>query len=110
MNVIGEVNGHHCVLVDDIVDSAGTLVSAAVALMEAGAQSVSAYVTHGVLSKDAAGKVMAAPLENLVITDSIQATDTMRSAKNIRQISIAPLLGEAIQRIFDGTSVSNLFD
>lgn len=110
MNVIGEVNGHHCVLVDDIVDSAGTLVSAAVALMEAGAQSVSAYVTHGVLSKDAVGKVMAAPLENLVITDSIQATDAMRSARNIRQISIAPLLGEAIQRIFDGTSVSNLFD
>ena len=110
MNVIGEVDGRHCVLVDDIVDSAGTLVNAAVALMEAGAEGVSAYVTHGVLSRDAVDRVMAAPLQSLVLTDSIQATDATRAAENIRQITIAPLLGEAIQRIFDGTSVSSLFD
>ncbi len=110
MNIIGEVDGRHCVLVDDIVDSAGTLVNAAVALMGAGAEGVSAYVTHGVLSGNAVDRVVAAPLESMVLTDSIQATDAMVAANNVRQITIAPLLGEAIQRISDGTSVSSLFD
>jgi ribose-phosphate pyrophosphokinase len=96
--------------VDDIVDSAGTLCNAAVALMDSGADSVSAYVTHGVLSGGAVARVSASPLEELVMTDSIQATEAVRVAQNIRQISIAPLLGDAIQRISDERSVSSLFD
>jgi ribose-phosphate pyrophosphokinase len=96
--------------VDDIVDSAGTLCNAAVALKEAGAVSVSAYVTHGVLSGGAVARVAASPMESLVITDSIQATEAMRISQKIRQLTIAPLLGEAIQRITDEKSVSSLFD
>ncbi|MGA0427284.1 MAG: ribose-phosphate pyrophosphokinase, partial [Alphaproteobacteria bacterium] len=99
MNIIGEVEGRRCILVDDIVDSAGTLCNAAVALMEKGAASVSAYVTHGVLSGGAVARVAASPMEELVITDSIQATEAVREARNIRQLSIAPLLGEAVKRI-----------
>ena len=110
INIIGEVNGRPCILVDDIVDSAGTLCNAAAALMDAGAKSVSAYVTHGVLSGGAVGRVSAAPLKELVITDSIQATEAVRLAENIRQLSIAPLMSEAIKRINDETSVSSLFD
>lgn len=110
MNIIGDVKGRSCIMVDDIVDSAGTLCNAAVALMEAGANSVSAYVTHGVLSGGAVARVTASPLKELVITDSIQATEAVRLAGNIRQISIASLLAEAIARISDERSVSSLFD
>ena len=110
MNIIGEVEGRRCILVDDIVDSAGTLCNAAVALMEKGAASVSAYVSHGVLSGGAVARVAASPMEELVITDSIQATEAVREARNIRQLSIAPLLGEAVKRINEEESVSSLFD
>ncbi len=110
MNIIGDVKNSTCILVDDIVDSAGTLCNAAVALMDSGAESVSAYVTHGVLSGGAVARVSASPLEELVMTDSIQATEAVRVAQNIRQISIAPLLGDAMQRISDERSVSSLFD
>jgi ribose-phosphate pyrophosphokinase len=110
MNIIGEVGGRRCVLVDDIVDSAGTLCNAAVALIENGAISVSAYVTHGVLSGGAVARVEASPMEMLVITDSIQATEPVLVAKNIRQLTIAPLLGEAMKRISEERSVSSLFN
>jgi ribose-phosphate pyrophosphokinase len=110
MNIIGDIEGRPCILVDDIVDSAGTLCNAAKALMDAGAKSVSAYVTHGVLSGGAVGRVTASPLKELVITDSIQATEAVRLADNIRQLSIAPLLGEAIKRISQEASVSSLFE
>ena len=109
MNIVGDVDGRRCILVDDIVDSAGTLCNAAVALMEAGATSVSAYVTHGVLSGGAVARVTASPLEELVITDSIQATEAVRVAQNIRQLTIAPLLGDAMDRISSERSVSSLF-
>ncbi|MDH3790110.1 MAG: ribose-phosphate pyrophosphokinase [Rhodospirillales bacterium] len=110
MHIIGDVKGQRCLLVDDIVDSAGTLCNAAVALMEAGAKSVSAYVTHGVLSGGAVARVTASPLKELIMTDSIQATEAVRVAQNTRQITIAPLLGEAMSRISDERSVSSLFD
>jgi len=110
MNIIGDVSGHRCILIDDIVDSAGTLCNAAEALMEAGAASVSAYVTHGVLSGGAVARVASSPLDRLVITDSIMATEAMRVTQNIEQLSIAPLLGEAILRISGEKSVSSLFD
>ena len=110
MHIIGDAAGRRCILVDDIVDSAGTLCNAATALMDAGAKSVSAYVTHGVLSGGAVARVSASPLEELVMTDSIQATEAVRVAQNIRQISIAPLLGEAMRRISGEHSVSSLFD
>lgn len=109
MNIIGDVKDQQCVLVDDIVDSAGTLCNAASALMEAGATSVSAYVSHGVLSGGAVARVTASPMEMLVTTDSILATEAMRVAQNIRQLSIAPLFGEAIRRIAESKSVSSLF-
>lgn len=109
MNIIGDVSDRHCIMVDDIVDSGGTLCNAAQALMNAGALSVDAYVTHGVLSGGAVSRVASSPLNSLVTTDSIQATEAMRVAKNIRQISIAPLLGEAIMRINEERSVSSLF-
>lgn len=110
MNIIGEAKGRRCILVDDIVDSAGTLCNAAVALMEQGAASVSAYVTHGVLSGGAVARVSSSPLEKLVITDSIQATEAMRVSQNIHQLTVAPLIGEAIRRISQESSVSSLFD
>ena len=110
MHIIGDVAGRRCILVDDIIDSAGTLCNAATALMDAGARSVGAYVTHGVLSGGAVARISASPLEELVMTDSIQATEAVRVAENIRQISIAPLLGEAMRRISDERSVSSLFD
>ncbi|MBI4967350.1 MAG: ribose-phosphate pyrophosphokinase [Rhodospirillales bacterium] len=110
MNIIGEIEGRNCVLVDDIVDSAGTLCNAATALMEAGALSVSAYVTHGVLSGGAVARVAASPLKLLVTTDSIPATEAVRAAPNIRQLTIAPLMAESIQRIAEDRSVSSLFD
>ncbi len=110
MNIIGDVKDRRCVLIDDIVDSAGTLCNAAVALMEKGATSVSAYVTHGVLSGGAVARVTSSPMENLIITDSIMATEAIRVARNIEQLSIAPLMAEAIRRISEETSVSSLFD
>lgn len=110
MNIIGTIAGKDCLLIDDIVDSAGTLCNAATALKESGAESVSAYITHGVLSGEAVARVTASPLEGLVTTDSIQATEPVKAAHNIRQISIAPLLGEAITRIAHEQSVSCLFD
>lgn len=110
MNIIGDVDGRHCVLVDDIVDSAGTLCNAAEALKQAGAASVDAYVTHGVLSGGAAARVSASPIGSLVITDSIMATEAVRVSDSIRQVSIAPLLAEAIRRISTEKSVSSLFD
>lgn len=109
MNIIGNVRGRRCVLVDDIVDSAGTLCNAAVALKDQGAQSVAAYVTHGVLSGGAVARVQASPMEALVITDSIQAPEPVQAAHNIQQLSVAPLLGEAIRRITEERSVSSLF-
>jgi ribose-phosphate pyrophosphokinase len=110
MHIIGEVAGTRCILVDDIVDSAGTLCNAAVALKEAGAESVSAYTTHGVLSGGAVARVSASPLQSLVITDSIQATEAVRVSQTVRQLSIAPLLAEAMSRISGEKSVSSLFD
>ena len=110
MNIIGEVDGRRCILIDDIVDSAGTLCNAAVALKAKGAGSVSAYVTHGVLSGGAVARVSSSPMESLVVTDSIMATEAMRVSHNIRQLTIAPLIAEAIRRISDESSVSSLFD
>lgn len=110
MNIIGDVKGRHCILIDDIVDSAGTLCNAAQALMEHGAKSVSAYVTHGVLSGGAVARVAGSALKEVVVTDSIMGTEAMRQSKNIRQICIAPLIGEAMRRISEESSVSSLFD
>ena len=110
MNIIGEVEGRFCILIDDIVDSAGTLCNAAAALKEAGAEGVVAYVTHGVLSGGAVARVEGSVLEELVITDSIGQHDVIKDAKRIRLLTIAPLIGEAIKRIADETSVSSLFD
>ncbi|MAM94294.1 ribose-phosphate pyrophosphokinase [Parvibaculum sp.] len=110
MNIIGDVSGRSCILVDDIVDSAGTLCNAAEALLKAGATEVSAYVTHGVLSGGAVARVSASQLKELVITDSIQATEAVRVSHNIRVVSIAPLIGEAMRRTAEERSVSSLFD
>jgi ribose-phosphate pyrophosphokinase len=110
MNIIGDVSGRRCIIVDDIVDSAGTLCNAAVALKEAGAESVHAYVTHGVLSGGAVARVSASPIKELVITDSILATEAMRVSDSIRQLTIAPLMAEAMRRISEERSVSSLFD
>lgn len=110
MHIIGDVKDRRCILVDDIVDSAGTLCNAADALMQDGAKAVQAYTTHGVLSGGAVARVSSSPLESLMTTDSIQATEAMRVAHNIRQITIAPLLAEAILRIAENRSVSSLFD
>jgi ribose-phosphate pyrophosphokinase len=110
MNVIGDVKGRDCILIDDIVDSAGTLCNASVALMDQGAKSVCAYVTHGVLSGGAVARVAASPMEKLVITDSIQPTEAVRISPNVRPLSIASLMAEAMKRISDESSVSSLFD
>ncbi len=110
MNVIGEVEGRDCILVDDIVDSGGTLCNAAEALLAGGAKSASVYVTHGVLSGGAVARIASTSLEMLTITDSILATEAVRLAGNIRQATIAPLLAEAMRRISDESSVSSLFD
>jgi ribose-phosphate pyrophosphokinase len=110
MNVIGDVTGHTCILVDDIIDSGGTLVNAAEALMEQGAGDVYAYITHGVLSGGAVARITGSKLKELVITDSIQPTAAVRGAHNIRVLEIAPLIGEAIGRTAHEESVSSLFD
>jgi ribose-phosphate pyrophosphokinase len=109
MNIIGDVEGKSCVLVDDIVDSGGTLCNAADALLAKGATDVSAYITHGVLSGGAVARITASNLRQLVVTDSIQATEAVRVSRNIRTISIAPLIGEAIGRTSREESVSSLF-
>ncbi len=110
MNVIGDVEGKSCILVDDIVDSGGTLVNAAEALLARGAKDVSAYITHGVLSGGAVSRITSSKLKELVITDSIQPTEAVRVARNIRTLSIASLIGEAIARTASEESVSSLFD
>jgi ribose-phosphate pyrophosphokinase len=109
MNVIGDVDGMRCVLIDDIVDSGGTLVNAAKALLDSGAKEVFAYITHGVLSGGAVSKITNSSLKQLVITDSIVPTEAVKAAKNIRVLSIAPLLAEAIARTARNESVSGLF-
>ncbi|SMF61758.1 ribose-phosphate pyrophosphokinase [Allosphingosinicella indica] len=110
MNIIGDVNGRFCVLVDDIVDSAGTLCNAAAALKEGGATDVVAYCTHGVLSGAAVPRVDKSELAELVITDSIATYDAAEASEKIRILTIAPLLAEAVRRIADESSVSSLFD
>ena len=110
MNVIGDVSGRHCILIDDIIDSGGSLCNAAAALIEQKASSVSAYVTHGVLSGGAVARVDDSPIEMLAITDSILATEAVERSANVRQISIARLLAEAMRAISDESSVSSLFD
>jgi len=110
MNIIGDVEGRRCILFDDIVDSAGTLCNAAEALKAKGAKQVSAYVSHGVLSGAAADRVTRSVLDELVITDSIEASDTVKACGKIRQVTVAPLIGEAIRRIANEESVSKLFD
>jgi ribose-phosphate pyrophosphokinase len=110
MNVIGDVTGRDCILVDDIIDSGGTLCNAAEALLESGAKSVTAYITHGVLSGEAVNRIVTSKLRELVITDSIEITEPVRQAENIRVVSVASLIGEAIQRTALEQSVSSLFD
>ncbi len=110
MNIIGSVEGRSCILLDDIVDSGGTLVNAAEALLEQGAREVYAYITHGVLSGGAVARIANSKLKELVITDSIMPTEAVKVARNIRVISIAQLMGEAIERTAQETSVSSLFD
>ena len=110
MNVIGDVEGRDCILVDDMVDSGGTHCNAAEALIKHGARSASAYVTHGVLSGGAVARIASSPIEMMTITDSILATEAVRLAPNIRQVTIAPLMAEAMRRISDESSVSSLFD
>ena len=110
MNIIGEVAGKSCILIDDIVDSGGTLCNAAEALLAQGAKDVTAYITHGVRSCGAVARITSSKLKTLVITDSIQPTEAVRVARNIRVIGIAPLLGEAIGRTSREESVSSLFE
>jgi ribose-phosphate pyrophosphokinase len=110
VSVIGDVSGRRCILFDDIVDSGGTLCNAAEALTEKGAASVLAYITHGVLSGGAVARITASKIEELVITDSIQATAAVLAAPNIRVTPIATLIAEAISRIANEHSVSSLFD
>ncbi|MEQ1496662.1 MAG: ribose-phosphate pyrophosphokinase [Novosphingobium sp.] len=110
MNIIGDVKGWDCILIDDIIDSGGTLCNAAGALMEAGAKSVTAYLTHGVLSGTAVERVTASALKELVITDSIQPTAAALASPKVRILPIAPLIGEAIHRIAEESSVSSLWD
>jgi ribose-phosphate pyrophosphokinase len=110
MNIIGDVEGRTCILVDDIVDSAGTLCNAAAALRQEGAEEVFAYCTHGVLSGGAAARVSASVLKELVVTDSIYSGEPDGDDDKIRRLTIAPLLAEAVRRIADESSVSSLFD
>ena len=110
MNIIGDVKGRSCILIDDIVDSGGTLCNAADALLADGAKEVYAYITHGVLSGGAVARIASSKLKELVLTDSIQPTEAVKVASNIRVISVAQLMGEAIGRTATGSSVSSLFD
>jgi ribose-phosphate pyrophosphokinase len=110
MNIIGDVKGRMCILIDDIIDSGGTLCNAAQALMDAGAAGVAAYITHGVLSGAAVARVGNSALKELVITDTILPTEATKDCDRIRILTIAPLIGEAMRRIADEASVSSLFD
>lgn len=110
MNVIGDVTDKDCFLIDDIIDSGGTLCNAADAIMKNGAKSVTAYITHGVLSGAAVDRITSSVLKELVITDSIQPTPEVNAASNIRVISITDLIGEAVARTAHEQSVSSLFD
>jgi ribose-phosphate pyrophosphokinase len=110
MNIIGDVKGKCCIMVDDIVDSGGTLCNAADALLAQGAEAVLAYITHGVLSGGAVARISASRIKELVITDSIQATEAIRVARNVRVLTISSLIGEAIRRTAKEESVSSLFD
>ena len=110
MNIIGEIHNKTCILLDDIADSAGTLCNAAMALKKNGAKEIYSYIVHGVLSKDAVEKIKNSDIKELVLTDSIEASEKVKNTKNIRHISIAPLMGEAIKRINSDSSVSALFD
>ena len=110
MNIIGDVKGRHCIMIDDIIDSGGTLCNAAQSLLDEGAASVTAYITHGVLSGGAVARVDGSALKELVITDSIRPTDAAQDSDKIRILTIAPLIGEAVRRIADESSVSSLFD
>jgi ribose-phosphate pyrophosphokinase len=109
MNVIGNVEGKTCIIVDDIIDSGGTIVNAAQALMDRGAKEVYAYITHGVLSGEAIKKIQKSMIKNLVITDTIDNDEKVNNAKNIEVLPISNLIGEAIKRISNSTSVSDLF-
>ena len=110
MNIIGEVNNKTCILLDDIVDSGGTLCSAAKALKDNGAKEIYSYIVHGVLSGNALEKIENSEIKEMVLTDSIEASKEVKNSKNIRHISIAPLMGEAIKRINSNSSVSALFE
>jgi ribose-phosphate pyrophosphokinase len=110
MTVIGDVSGKRCIIVDDICDTAGTLCKAAEVLIESGAKEVHSYITHGVLSGPAVGRITTSVMKSLVITDSIEPTDAVREAKNIRIVPTAPMFAQAILNIWNGTSVSSLFD
>lgn len=110
MNVIGDVEGRHCVLVDDIVDSGGTLINAAQALLTNGATSASVYVTHGVLSGEAATRIGASGLSSMTVTNTINAADLTQSMANIRQLDVSGLIADAMDRIHNERSVSSLFD
>lgn len=110
MNVIGDVSGRDCILIDDIVDSGGTLVNAATALINRGAKSVSGYCTHGVFSGEAHKKIANSPFETMCTTDSIKASDLIQNTVNIRQLTIANLMADAVTRIHEEKSVSSLFE
>ena len=110
MNIIGEVKDKTCILLDDIADSAGTLCNAAKALKASGAKEIYSYIAHGVLSGNALSKIKSSEIKELIITDSIEASQEVKNTKNIRHISIAPLMGEAIKRINSDSSVSALFE
>tara|TARA_Y100000031_G_scaffold11027_1_gene11911 strand:+ start:4235 stop:4567 length:333 start_codon:yes stop_codon:yes gene_type:complete len=109
MNVIGNVKNKTCIIIDDIIDSGGTIVNAAEALINRGAKEVHVYITHGVLSGESVEKIKKSRIKNLVITDTIENSDKLKNVKNIEVLSISNLLGEAIKRISNSTSVSDLF-
>ena len=109
MNVIGNVKNKTCIIIDDIIDSGGTIVNAAEALINRGAKDVHVYITHGVLSGEAVEKIKKSRIKNLVITDTIDNSNKLKNVKNIEVLSISNLLGEAIKRISNSTSVSDLF-
>ena len=110
MNIIGEVNNKDCIIVDDIIDSGGTIVNAANALIKKGAKNVYVFITHAVLSGDAINKIKKSKIKKLVITDSIDNSNRLKNINKIQVLSIAPLMAEAIKRISNSTSVSDLFN
>ncbi|NOR72749.1 MAG: ribose-phosphate diphosphokinase, partial [Mariprofundaceae bacterium] len=110
MNIIGDIEGKHCILIDDMVDTAGTLCAAVEALLENGATKVSAYATHGVLSGPAAQRLIESDIHELVVTDSIRQTQAVLDSGKVRVIGIGPLMGEAIKRIYDARSISSLYE